>query len=310
MTDDIKIKPCFTVVIPTYNRKEILYKALDSVLNQSFTDFEVIIVDNGSTDSTEEWICTNYEDQRIRYIYQKASGTPASPRNNGIINAIGKWVCFLDSDDLWNFNKLEIVNKMIKRYKDTDVFCHNEALVIMGQESDKILKYGPYTNNFYKELLIEGNKLSPSATCVRRSFLINNQLLFNESSKYVIVEDYDLWLRLANKKAKFNFINVCLGKYIIDDNNLSSNTAILKDNTMFMLREHVYHVQNFDKNKDRLWKKVTFRLEMQDIKSDFKRGNYSMALIQSLLHFISSPFEMLYFTKKLIKKNFTYLLKQ
>jgi len=304
----INTNPFFTVIIPTYNRIGILYKALDSVISQTFTDFELIIVDNGSTDSTGNWLRSNYKDQRIRYIYQEGTGSPAGPRNKGISSANGQWICFLDSDDLWDFNKLEIVKERIEQYNDSDVFCHNETLIIMGKESDKVLKYGPYTNDFYKDLLIEGNKLSPSATCVRRSFLINNKLLFNESSDYIIVEDYDLWLRIANRNAKFTFINASLGKYIVNDNNLSANTARLKYNTISMLSEHVYHIQDFDKDKDRLWKTVNFRFNMQNVKSEFERGSYKKSLSFFLYHCFSSPFGVLHFTKYLFKKRLVSLL--
>ena len=310
MINEINSNPLFTVIIPTYNRVGILYKAINSVIGQSFTDFELIIVDNGSTDSTGAWLHSNYKDQRIRYIYQKGTGSPASPRNTGVSSAYGQWICFLDSDDLWSFNKLEIVNKTIERYKEVDVFCHNETLITKGKDSDRILRYGPYTNDFYKKLLIEGNKLSPSATCVRRSFLINHQLLFNESSSYVIVEDYDLWLRLAHKNAKFYFINVSLGKYIVDDNNLSSNTSRSKANTMSMLREHVFNMQNFDKNKPRLWKTVNFRFNMQDVKSIYEHGNYREALRQLVVHCFSSPLGVFYLIKYLSKRKLISLLKQ
>lgn len=93
--------PFFSVVIPTYNRVGILNRSIDSVLGQAFSDFELIIIDNGSTDHTGEWLKQNYSDPRIRYHYQQGTGSPAGPRNTGIRLAKGQWICFLDSDDLW-----------------------------------------------------------------------------------------------------------------------------------------------------------------------------------------------------------------
>ena len=90
--------PFFSVVIPTYNRENIIKNAIDSVLSQSFQDFEIIIIDNGSTDKTKQFI-KSYSNAKIKYFYQIGSGSPASPRNAGIRNSSAPWVCFLDSDD-------------------------------------------------------------------------------------------------------------------------------------------------------------------------------------------------------------------
>lgn len=87
-----------SVVIPTYNRSEVIGDAIDSVLAQSFSDFEIIVVDDGSTDDTKSRLSV-YDDERIRYIYQKNSG-PGAARNTGIINATSRYIAFLDADDI------------------------------------------------------------------------------------------------------------------------------------------------------------------------------------------------------------------
>ena len=101
--------PFFSVVIPTYNRENIIKKAIDSVLSQSFQDFEIIIIDNGSTDKTKQFI-KSYSNAKIKYFYQIGSGSPASPRNAGIRNSSAPWVCFLDSDDYFSYKIDKIIS--------------------------------------------------------------------------------------------------------------------------------------------------------------------------------------------------------
>lgn len=108
----------FSVIIPTYNREKELPRALQSIVHQSFKNFEVIIVDNGSTDGTRNVIDSfikNYPEIDMKYIYQKNSGSPAGSRNTGIKSAQYDWVAFLDSDDTWEDNKLEKIAKVIQQ---------------------------------------------------------------------------------------------------------------------------------------------------------------------------------------------------
>ena len=103
--------PFFSVIIPTYNRSEDLKRSLESVLLQSFTDFEVIVVDDGSTDDTAQ-VVRSFSDERVRYIYQDNSERSAA-RNNGIRNASGKYICLLDSDDIYYPEHLDTLYQQI-----------------------------------------------------------------------------------------------------------------------------------------------------------------------------------------------------
>ena len=101
----------FSIIIPSYNRANHLPKAIESVLAQSFTDWELIIVDDGSTDNTSD-VVASYNDPRIKYIYQENAERSAA-RNNGIRNANGEWICFLDSDDVYLNQHLAVFEKAI-----------------------------------------------------------------------------------------------------------------------------------------------------------------------------------------------------
>ena len=111
------MKPFFSVVIPTFNRSPVLKRAIESVLAQSFLDYEILVMDDGSTDDTQA-VVESFHDQRICYYWAENSGGPATPRNRGIDAARADWICFLDADDLWYPDKLERVAEEIKRNPD------------------------------------------------------------------------------------------------------------------------------------------------------------------------------------------------
>lgn len=121
----ISNKPTVSVVIPTYNRAKYVTETIDSVLSQSYTDYEIIVVDDGSTDNTREALAP-YMD-RIRYIHQQNSGVSAA-RNRGIKAARGKWIAFLDSDDIWLPEKLAVQIKDISKYPGVCLHTTNAGL--------------------------------------------------------------------------------------------------------------------------------------------------------------------------------------
>ncbi|MGA1871245.1 MAG: glycosyltransferase family 2 protein [bacterium] len=116
--------PKVSVIIPTYNRSQFITHAIDSVLSQTYHDIEIIIVDDGSTDNTKK-ILINYNN-RIKYIYQENQGVAAA-RNTGIKNAKGKYIAFLDSDDMWLPQKLEQQVKILNQYEDIALVYSNIA---------------------------------------------------------------------------------------------------------------------------------------------------------------------------------------
>src|SRR5688572_11938068 len=106
------MNPFFSVILPTYNRAHLISKAIESMLAQSYQSWELIIVDDGSTDNTKE-VISGFSDARINYIYQKNSERSAA-RNNGIAHSRGRYICFLDSDDYFMTNHLENMHKAIE----------------------------------------------------------------------------------------------------------------------------------------------------------------------------------------------------
>ena len=118
--------PKFTVIIPTYNRAHIICDAVESVLAQTYPHIETIVVDDGSKDDTLARL-EQYGD-RIRVVSQANAG-PAAARNRGIAMAQGELVAFLDSDDLWRLQKLEVISQLIEQHPVVNIFCHAEEQV-------------------------------------------------------------------------------------------------------------------------------------------------------------------------------------
>jgi len=280
--------PFFSVIIPTFNREKIISTAIDSVFNQSFKDFEILVIDNGSTDNTKKIILDKFPDKRIRYIYQSASGTPALPRNKGIKLSQGKWLCFLDSDDKWSPNKLEKIYEFICNEESLDVICHNEQMWNpLNNKINNLLRYGPDSADLYKVMFLSGNRLSTSATSVKRSFLVEKELEFNTSRDFCMVEDYHLWLMLAFYKAKFLFIDDVLGFYRVGNQNLISNRKLFCNNLENLLKFHTRHVQNFESNKERLWSKLKIRGQICTIR--YSKENQIIKFLRFLSLFLRNP---------------------
>lgn len=280
--------PFFSVVIPTYNRADRLRSTVGSVLNQTFTEFEVLVMDDGSTGETSE-VVKSLGDARVSYSWSENSGGPATPRNRGIDAAVADWVSFLDADDLWHPRKLEEVHKAILADPSVDAICNDEYLVLAGSGRRKRLEYGPFEPNFYRTMLVEGNRCSTSAMSVRKSFLNEHNLRFNTDSNYAIVEDYDLWLRLAKAGAKFRFLDTVLGDYLVETDNISLNKERALHNLEVLLHDHVYKLQTFEPNRDRLWRDVSVRLQIARMRQLFFSGQLRAACVLTLETMVGSP---------------------
>jgi glycosyltransferase involved in cell wall biosynthesis len=249
------MKPFISVVIPTYNHAKFLNRALKSVLEQNYDNWEAIVIDNHSCDDTDE-VVSNLEDDRIKLLKIHNNDVIAASRNLGIKEAKGDWVAFLDSDDYWYSTKFETVMVYLTPSERYDVVSTDELLVNQNNGEKKILRYGPYSKHFYKTMLLYGNRLSPSATLVRKSFLNDYKLLFRENRELITVEDYDLWLRLALNGASFKFIHSVEGEFTVHGGNNSSKLVLHNNNLKYLLKDHIFNIQRFAANSEILWNMI------------------------------------------------------
>lgn len=224
-----------SVVIPTFNQADYLSEALACVRQQTHSNWEAIVINNYSTDHTVS-VVNSLKDHRIRLINFANDGIIARSRNLGIGESRGEFIAFLDSDDLWEDQKLERCIGILGH--GADLVCHAERW-FGGESRDRIVKYGPSERATYEALLTKGNCISTSATVVRHE-VIDALGGFRDRSDFVTTEDYDLWLRIAQHGYRIDFIEDTLGSFRRHASSASSSTlrhlhaelAVLSDHFM------------------------------------------------------------------------------
>tara|TARA_B110000027_G_scaffold60694_1_gene65323 strand:- start:1167 stop:2036 length:870 start_codon:yes stop_codon:yes gene_type:complete len=183
-----------SVVIPTLNRCLLLKRAIDSVLNQSVSPNEVIVIDNGSSDETINMISTNYPD--IIFLTEEKIGVSAS-RNQGIKKSNSEWVAFLDSDDVWEPFKLEKQLTFNNRFKTNFRFIHtNETWIRNGKFLNQMKKHEKSGGDLFKNCL-KLCCISPSSSMIKKE-VFKNYGFFDEELQ--VCEDYDMWVRITAKE--------------------------------------------------------------------------------------------------------------
>lgn len=204
--------PVVSVIIPTYNHARYLDSALQSLFDQTYRNWEVIVVDNYSTDHTDE-VMASFSDPRVNYLKIKNNGVIAASRNAGIRTAKGEWIAFLDSDDWWTPDKLQVC--LDKAINGIDVIYHD--MKIVGEHRNffqrKKIKSWQLTSPVLLHLLLDGNAIVNSSVLVRRNLLIKIGGL-SEAPEMVAAEDYNAWLRIAQLTENFLYIPKTLGHYL------------------------------------------------------------------------------------------------
>lgn len=182
-----------SVVIPTYNRGPLLLRAIHSVLNQSYKNFELIVVDDGSTDETDTLLRPFLNNPTIKYFKQENSGVAAA-RNFGAKNSSGAWLAFLDSDDEWLPHKLHEQILFLKKNSHLQIVYSEEIWMRKGVRVNQKLVHKKSGGHIFNECLKQC-LIAPSSVMMNRS-LYQEMKGFDE--EYIVCEDYDLWLRISS----------------------------------------------------------------------------------------------------------------
>lgn len=223
-----------SVIIPTFNRKYCIGRAVKSALNQTYEDIEIIIVDDGSKDGTGKYI-KSFQDRRIRYVYQENKGVSAA-RNNGIIIAKGDYIAFLDSDDEWEKSKLEKQIRVLTKDPGLSmVFCGSHIL----DHTEKVIEKRYCTEEqrgFVFEKLILRNFIPTPTVLMKKSILLHIGMM-DESISYG--EDWHCWLKVAAFN-RIGFVNEKLVKFRRLEDGLTNEGAIGKMTQSLAVINSVY----------------------------------------------------------------------
>ncbi len=262
-------KPAVSIVIPTFNRPDLLREALDSVAAQTFRDYEVIVVDDGSTPPIADAVANHSTKPKI--IRQVRQG-PAAARNRGIADARADLVAFLDSDDLWLPTKLERYMDAMGRLPDVSIFygpmlpMDSKGQAVHGRTKPR--HQGRIIDQLFKSCFVD----IPTVVC--RKDLLTRAGGFNASLP--VCEDYDLWLRLSLTES-FGFIDEPLAKRRLHDDRLSKS-AMARN---FAIRADTL-LRFFEKNKNVLNREAAAkrlsRVFFVAARAAFREGDYTQAV--------------------------------
>ncbi len=208
----------FSIIIPTFNRANFMEETIRSVQNQTYTDWECIVVDDGSTDHTKELIGEiSRNDPRVRYVYQKNAERSAA-RNNGIRHSRGNYVCFLDSDDFFESGYLFELNHFIEQNKI------DKGFIICNFNNwdgiNKVTNQVPAMKDPKSDWLFI-NPVSPSRVCVSKQILEQ----FNFDERITIVEDTVLWVSILNVFPVFHLERALVNYRVHNQNSVNPNSG-------------------------------------------------------------------------------------
>jgi glycosyltransferase involved in cell wall biosynthesis len=270
--------PVISVILPTWNCAELLREAVVSVKAQTHEKWELIVINNNSTDHTKD-VINKFKDERIKLIDFDNKGVIAAARNEGIKIANGTYISFLDSDDYWFPTKLErCLEVLIKA--DADLICHGERHFIAaadGSRKEWDVLYGTKQPISYESLLYRGNFLSTSAV-FSKTELIRELGGFSIDRKLITAEDYELWLKIMGKGARVQMLSEILGAYRIHASSASASLARhLRAVRQVVLNHHRFHSSQSGKNLTGIFTLRMARLTLSSCRALATKGDLASA---------------------------------
>ena len=232
--------PLVSIVTPTFNRADYLRVAIDSVLAQTYANFEHLIVDDGSTDDTVG-VVASYGDERLRYFRQENQGQSVA-RNVGIENSRGEFICFLDSDNAWVPDKLRQQLEAFESHPEAGV-VYGDIISIDAEGNEFSRRNMPRRSGWITEALLGDNFVSMNTTMTRTE-LLRRVGGFDPADRYA--EDYGLWLRVS-LQAPFAYVPECWAYYRIMENQISSDKLTRLDANESLIQSFIQeHADKLD----------------------------------------------------------------
>ncbi len=265
------VTPFFSVVIPLYNKEKDVAATLQSVLSQMFSNFEIVVVDDGSTDRSKE-VVDSFNDERIRYYY-KDNGGEATARNYGVKLSRAEYIAFIDADDYWYANHLLMLNKLIVRSYNANWFGaayeirYNKTLTMpmrapiqKNQKKGWMGSVGNYFENTLQDTLVNS-----SSVCFKKSFFIQ---LGGFNTSYTEGTDTDMWIRAA-LSSELYFINEITSRYEHMASNRLSFLPIKQktelDTSAFLVEEKTNNSLNIFMDRIRYSFAIRYKIEKDRI---------------------------------------------
>lgn len=230
-------KPLVSVVMPSYNAASYISSTIESVLAQTYVEWELLIVDDCSKDSTRALVHRfEQQDRRIKLIpLEKNNGAPAAPRNIGIRTAGGEWIAFLDADDIWHPRKLEIQLEIMRQegvfFSSTLSRNFIDEKLVFNQKIEPFPSFQKITFHMQR---IKGRIANSSVIC-HKSLLLKYP--FNEDVRYKAVEDYHCWLRIHSDIGHSLRVNAVLLNYRIIEGQISGSKLYMLKRMLMLHRE-------------------------------------------------------------------------
>lgn len=255
-----------SIIIPLYNAEKYIAETIQSVLNQTYQNWELIIIDDGSIDFSSKIVTNFLDDNRISFHHQKNSGV-SSARNNGFIKSCGKYITFLDADDVWTKDNLEEKVSYLKNNQVDVVYSRYYTINEKSESTSKILNKAIYPT-LKDVLLLKGNySTAPSGLVIKSEVL---QKIGGFDTNLSNNADQDIWVRILANNFKIALIEKPLWKYRVHANNMSNNIALLEKDSIYMFNKAA-------KNKlfDSFWfkQKCFAKLYLMLAGSWWKEGN-------------------------------------
>ena len=243
-------QPLISIIITTYNRAHYIVKAIKSILSQNYQNIEIIIVDDGSTDGTKDFVQPYLNDKKIYYIYQKNQGVSVA-RNNGIKSSNGKYIAILDSDDFW-YDKEKLQKQADFLEKNSDYVLTGGGVVRINEKGREIVRYLlPEKDEDIRRAILQNNCFAHSAVVFKKEFW-QDAGGYDETLDFS--EDWDLWMKFGKLGKYYNFQEYFLVYLKAGQNTTSGEKSVVRANAKI----HIKLRKKYRKNFPGFWKAYLF----------------------------------------------------
>lgn len=290
----------FSVVIPLYNGAKFIEATLNTVLVQTYKDYEIVLVNDQSFDNTAEIVkkyISEHSQTNFVYLEQENRGLGGA-RNTAIRHASGKVIAILDQDDNWYPNKLERIAGIYNYRPETGIICHSQVVRKNGKIIG-IFRPVAYTKDMYRELLFYNNRLSTSAVTFKKEIIDDVGYFTEDKNDFHFVEDYDLWIRMAKKGYRFYFSNEILGEYNRHSTNFSTHLEMMLKSESNVLKKHFAEFKRKTVWDAYLMRRRKALLCFRFFIGYLNRRRFIYAFSYMIKAFLTEPFFISYYFEKL-----------